>query len=125
MAGGDVDGRLARGDVLVTSATRPEEDAVLRAFYLRVRPGGRGWRRIAETVGLPGEPVDGGPLNWTNWVAGVVSVYSTLFGVGQIIFGATGRGVAMLLLAVACFWWIGMNLRPSRTSMGQVPGVAS
>ena len=58
-------------------------------------------------------------------MAGVVSVYSTLFGVGQIIFGATGRGVAMLLLAVACFWWIGMNLRPSRTSMGQVPGVAS
>lgn len=37
VAGGDVDGRLARGDVLVTSATRPEEDAVLRAFYLRVR----------------------------------------------------------------------------------------
>ena len=37
----------------VTFATRPEEDEVLRAFYLRVRPGGRGWRPIAETVGLP------------------------------------------------------------------------
>ena len=80
---------------------------------------------IAETVGLPGEPIDGGPLNWTNWVAGVVSVYATLFGVGQLIFGATSRGVLMLFVAVVCFWWIGRNLRPSRTSMGPVPGVAS
>ena len=80
---------------------------------------------LAETVGLPGEPIDGGPLNWTNWVAGVVSVYATLFGVGQLIFGATSRGVLMLFVAVVCFWWIGRNLRPSRTSMGPVPGVAS
>lgn len=76
-------------------------------------------------MGLPGEPVAGGPLNWTNWVAGVISVYSVLFGVGQIIFGATGRGVLMLFVAVVCFWWIGRNLRPSRASMGQVPGVVS
>jgi SSS family solute:Na+ symporter len=109
----------------VTFLTRPEDDEVLRAFYLRVRPGGRGWRPIAETLGLAGEPVDGGPLNWTNWVAGVISVYSTLFGVGQIIFGATGRGVLLLLVAAVCFWWIGRNLRPSRASMGPVPGVAS
>ena len=80
---------------------------------------------LAETVGLLGEPIDGGPLNWTNWVAGVVSVYATLFGVGQLIFGATSRGVLMLFVAVVCFWWIGRNLRPSRTSMGPVPGVAS
>jgi len=109
----------------VTFLTRPEDDEVLRAFYLRVRPGGRGWRPIAETLGLAGEPVDGGPLNWTNWVAGVISVYSTLFGVGQIIFGATGRSVLLLLVAAVCFWWIGRNLRPSRASMGPVPGVAS
>ena len=111
--------------LVVMFATRPEEDEVLRAFYLRVRPGGRGWRPIAETVGLPGEPIDGGPLNWTNWVAGVVSVYATLFGVGQLIFGATSRGVLMLFVAGVCFWWIGRNLRPSRTSMGPVLGVAS
>ena len=97
--------------LVVTFATRPP--IVLAS-----------WRPIAETVGLPGEPIDGGPLNWTNWVAGVVSVYATLFGVGQLIFGATSRGVLVLFVAVVCFWWIGRNL-PSRTSMGPVPGVAS
>jgi solute:Na+ symporter, SSS family len=111
--------------VAVTFLTEPEDDEVLRSFYLRVRPGGRGWRPVAETLGIPGEPVDGGPLNWTNWVAGVVSVYSSLFGVGQLIFGATTAGVSLLLLAAICFWWIAKNLRPSRNSMGPVPGVSS
>ena len=91
-----------------------------------MRPGGRGWRPIAETVGLPGEPVDGGPLNWTNWVAGVISVYSThSSALGSSFSAPPAEGVLMLFVAVVCFWWIGRNLRPSRASMGQVPGVAS
>ena len=111
--------------VVVTFLTPPEDPQLLRAFYLRVRPGGRGWRPVAETLGLGGEPVDGGPLNWTNWVAGVVSVYASLFGVGRVLFGHTVSGFALLLVALVCFGWIGRNLRPSRVSMGPVPGVRS
>jgi hypothetical protein len=98
----------------VTFLTPPEDEEVLRAFYLRVRPGGRGWWRIAGGLGLGGEPVDGGPLNWTNWIAGVACVYASLFGVGRILFGETRMGLGLLLLATACFIWIGRNLRPSR-----------
>jgi hypothetical protein len=54
--------------------------------------------------------MDGGPLNWTNWVAGVTCVYASLFGVGRILFGDTGSGIGLLLLAVACFTWIARNL---------------
>jgi hypothetical protein len=71
----------------VTFLTAPEADEVLQSFYRRVRPGGRGWARVSERLGLGGEPMDGGPLNWTNWVAGVISVYASLFGVGRIVFG--------------------------------------
>jgi membrane protein implicated in regulation of membrane protease activity len=69
--------------------------------------------------------MDGGPLNWTNWVAGVVSVYASLFGVGQLLFGATTMGIVLLVLAAVCFAWIGRNLRPSREPMGPIPGVRS
>jgi len=103
--------------VAVTYVTRPEPPEVLRAFYLRVRPGGRGWSRVSGELGLGGEPIDGGPLNWTNWVAGVVSVYATLFGVGRWIFGDRGVAALFLGVAVVCFIWIGRNLRPSRTSI--------
>jgi Na+/proline symporter len=95
----------------VTFATAPEDEEVLQAFYRRVRPGGRGWRRIARALGHGDQPMDGGPLNWTNWVAGVTSVYATLFGVGRILFGQPGAGLGFLCVAAACFAWIARNLR--------------
>lgn len=36
----------------VTYATKPEPDETLDAFYLRVRPGGPGWRHVSERLGL-------------------------------------------------------------------------
>jgi Na+/proline symporter len=103
--------------LVVTFLTPAEDDEVLRDFYLRVRPGGRGWRRVSGQLGLGGEPMDGGPLNWTNWVAGVVSVYATLFGIGRWIFGDGGWAALYLGIAVLCFIWIGRNIRPSRQSI--------
>ena len=94
----------------VTFVTRPEADEVLLDFYRRVRPGGVGWRRITVALGYGREPMDGGPLNWTNWVAGVTCVYSSLFGVGKILFGDPLWGIGLLILATACFAWIARNL---------------
>jgi hypothetical protein len=98
----------------VTFLTKPEEEEVLRSFYQRVRPGGRGWKPVSRSLGLGGEPMDGGHLNWTNWVAGVVCVYASLFGVGRILFGETASGLGLLLLAAGCFVWIARSLQPSR-----------
>ena len=54
-----------------------------------------------------------------------VEFYSTLFGVGQFIVGATVREILLLFVTVVFFWWIGRTLRPSGSSRGPVPGVAS
>jgi hypothetical protein len=97
--------------VAVTFLTSPEKDAVLDSFYRRVRPGGAGWGRVAERLGYGREGIDGGPLNWTNWIAGVVAVYSTLFGTGKVIFGEWGMAAIFLGLAVVSFGWIARNLR--------------
>ena len=40
--------------------TRPETDAVLDRFYRRVRPGGPGWRRVAERLGFGDDRIPGG-----------------------------------------------------------------
>jgi Na+/proline symporter len=103
----------------VTAVTAPESADVLERFYRRVRPGGRGWAPVAATIGLGGEPVDGGPLNWTNWVAGVAAVYTSLFGVGSWIFGQRLKAVILLGVSLVCFVWIARNLRPARASIEQ------
>jgi len=114
--------------VSVTFLTPPEPDARLEAFYRRVRPGGPGWARISQQAGFGREPVPGGALAWTNWVAGVVAVYATLFGIGKVIFGEVAVGSGMLALAALCFAWIARSLReveavpssaPSRAPAGE------
>ncbi len=97
--------------VVVTFTTPPETEATLEAFYKRVRPGGPGWRRISTRLGYGNDPIPGGALAWTNWIAGLVAVYSTLFGIGKIVFGEVGTGGALLAVAAVCFAWIARSFR--------------
>ena len=97
--------------LVVTFATAPEPEPMLVDFYRRVRPGGPGWARIEQTAGFGREQIAGGALAWTNWIAGIVGIYSTLFGIGKIIFGDTGLGVGMLVLGFAALALIARNLR--------------
>jgi Na+/proline symporter len=95
----------------VTFLTAPEPDSKLDAFYERVRPGGPGWRKVSERLGYGGETIPGGALAWTNWLAGVVAVYASLFGIGKLIFGDIGRGAVLLAIAAAAFAWIAKAFR--------------
>jgi solute:Na+ symporter, SSS family len=107
----------------VTFATRPEPAPVLEAFYRRVRPGGPGWRAVAERAGFGYEPIAGGALAWTNWVAGIVAAYCTLFGIGKIVFGETGAGLAFLVVAALAFAWIARSFRSEREPVAVPPAV--
>ena len=100
--------------IAVTFATEPTPDATLHAFYRRVRPGGPGWRAVSEQLGFGAEPIAAGSLSWLNWIAGVVSVYATLFGIGKLIFGSALAAIAYLLLAAAAFAWIAYSLKRER-----------
>jgi Na+/proline symporter len=108
----------------VTYLTAPETPAVLEAFYLRVRPGGPGWARVSTRLGFGRESIPGGALAWTNWIAGIVAVYASLFGSGKVIFGELTSGFIMLGIAVLAFAWIARSFRsepPPPTGMIAVP----
>jgi Na+/proline symporter len=95
----------------VTFATKPEPDRVLEAFYRRVRPGGPGWAAVSTKIGFGRESIPGGALAWTNWIAGIVAVYSSLFGIGKIVLGNLLPGLVMLAIAVIAFSWIARSFR--------------
>jgi SSS family solute:Na+ symporter len=98
----------------VTFLTQPETDSVLDAFYRRVRPGGPGWAKVSGRLGYGREPIPGGALAWTNWVAGIVAVYSSLFGIGKLVFGDLSSGLILIVVAAAAFAWIARSFRPAR-----------
>lgn len=95
----------------VTFLTKPEPAPVLEAFYRRVRPGGPGWAAVSDRLGYGREGIPGGGLAWTNWIAGITAVYTTLFGIGKLIFGEIGVGFGLLLIAVVAFAWIARSFR--------------
>jgi Na+/proline symporter len=97
--------------VTVTFVTQPEPVSTLESFYLRVRPGGPGWARISQRLGLGQEPIPGGALAWTNWVAGIIAVYASLFGIGKVVFGELAAGLGLLGLAALAFTWIARSFR--------------
>jgi SSS family solute:Na+ symporter len=97
--------------VATTFLTSPEPNAKLDAFYRRVRPGGPGWRQVSERLGYGRESIPGGALAWTNWIAGIIAVYATLFGLGKLVFGQWGPGLGLLLVAAGAFAWIARSFR--------------
>jgi SSS family transporter len=104
----------------VTFLTPPEPSAVLDRFYRRVRPGGPGWRPVAERLGFGDDPIPGGALSLVNWVAGVVAVFTALFGVGAFLTGTRLQGVLYSATAIAAFALIHRNLRADERLVGSV-----
>src|SRR5687767_5759053 len=104
--------------ITVTLVTKPESDATLERFYRRVRPGGPGWAQVSTRLGYGREAIPGGALQWTNWIAGVVAVYATLFGIGKVVFGDLGPGLITLAIAAAAFAWIARSFRSEETQAG-------
>jgi Na+/proline symporter len=111
--------------VVTTFMTQPEPANTLDAFYKRVRPGGPGWRAVSERLGYGRESIPGGALAWTNWIAGIVAVYSTLFGIGKLVFGQMGAGLGLLAVAAGAFAWIARSFRSDRLNAEAVPEAGS
>jgi SSS family solute:Na+ symporter len=87
--------------LIATFATRPESDAMLIAFYRRVRPSGPGWRGVS---GLAGADKDAAAERlapgFIQWVLGITAVYSALFAVGETLFGTWLRAALLGTLAI-------------------------
>ena len=91
----------------VTFLTKPESDQTLLKFYLRARPGIRGWGPIARLAPDIPDTSDG----WSrvlDWLAGCALIYGVLFGVGKLLLGEWTIGLLLLglgLAAGAAIWW--------------------
>jgi hypothetical protein len=66
-------------------------------------------------LGYGRERIPGGAVAWTYWLAGIVAVYASLFGVGKIIFGELGAGSVMLIIAALAFVWIARSFRSEQS----------
>ena len=72
--------------IVVTFLTKPTSEEVLISFYKKIHPGGILWKIVSQKI--PDVKSDTGfPKMFANWIAGVILVYSFLFGTGSLILG--------------------------------------
>jgi Na+/proline symporter len=72
----------------------------LRNFYRKVKPFGPGWKRFRQAEGLAAEPTTGEniPLALLGWVAGCATIWSSLFAVGNLLYGRSGYALACIVV---------------------------
>ena len=80
--------------ILVTFLTHPVADETLRSFYKKIRPGGPGWKSVVEKAKAENiELVKEKDLRWdvptgiVCMILGCIMIYSTLFTIGNILYG--------------------------------------
>jgi SSS family solute:Na+ symporter len=90
------------GWLTVTFLTPPAGEETLRNFYLKIRPFGKGWRKVLNLgPDDPGPEKGGVAAGFMGWFLGMTAVYGALFGIGYILYGNVGLGLACLGLAGA------------------------
>ncbi len=80
--------------ITVTFLTKPISEETLRSFYLKIRPGGPGWKKVVERARVENiELVKEADLKWDVptgilcMITGSVAIYSILFTIGNLIYG--------------------------------------
>jgi Na+/proline symporter len=96
--------------VIVTFLTSPTKQETLISFYKRTYPGGIGWKHIQKLVPMEHKNNHFGKL-FVNWIMGIILVYSSLFGVGKIIFSEFLSGTIILLVGFIAAGVIYYNTR--------------
>jgi solute:Na+ symporter, SSS family len=95
--------------LLTTLFTRPESDERLLIFYRRIHPTVHGWKRIAA-MAPDIQPVRDLGANTFDWVMGCTLIYSTMFGIGELVLQEWLSGFLLLTLAAVCGCFIYWSL---------------
>ena len=85
--------------IAITFLTKPTDEAILKKFFERIRPGGW-WKPVAMLVPNVQQEKGYGIL-LIDWLAGIVLVYNVLFGIGKLILGNYPAAVVFFTIAAA------------------------
>jgi solute:Na+ symporter, SSS family len=89
---------------VATAYLAPQTDrAVLLEFYRKVRPFGPGWTAIRREAGVAVNEVavgDNIPMALLGWLTGCIAIWSSLFAVGNYLYGRWGYAIGLTVVFV-------------------------
>ena len=88
------------GWLIVTFATRPENDAILLSFYRKVQPASFGWKKVLDRYPSEKEEIGQLPKEIGLMLVGTVMIYAALFATGFFIYGNINYGTIATIVAL-------------------------
>ncbi len=93
--------------IITSLVTKPVDDKILRSFYVKIKPGGPGWRRVLEKASYEGvKLVKEKDLKWDvptgilAMIFGAIAIYSVLFTTGMFLYGDIIMGIIFVVLSL-------------------------
>ena len=94
--------------VLATFLTKPTDQKTLRSFYQLCHPGGPGWRKVVMDAKAEGLDIDQKnaigdwklPMQILCVLLGCVTIYASLFAVGNFVYGNMTWGIILIGVAL-------------------------
>ncbi|MEN7549112.1 sodium:solute symporter family protein [Rapidithrix thailandica] len=108
--------------ILTALLTKPEDKEVLRKFYKVCHPGGPGWKRVIEEAKAEGLDIEGSekgkawemPLQILLVFLGCAAIYSSLFSIGNFVYGNIYPGLGLGAVAIVSTFLLFGNLKKLR-----------
>ena len=118
--------------LIAAFVTAPTSRDTLIAFYRKVHPSGPGWRVIREAAGVSeaeaAQHSDHMGKAALGWIAGCVTIWSSLFAIGNVLYGRWSLAIALaavfavsgstLLYVVNTLWDRPEPAQPARVPSG-------
>lgn len=99
--------------VTVTFLTPATDKEVLKNFYKKTQPGGPGWAAIRREIG--DAEIDKKawevPRGMLGMLYGTIAVYSTIFGVGFLLYGEMLSGALFIAIALSFYYLVWRIIR--------------
>ncbi len=108
--------------LLATFLTKPEAKETLQKFYKLTHPGGPGWKKVVDEAAQEGininEKEEGKTWELPKQILmvfiGCITIYSTLFSIGSIIYGETFYSILYLVVSIVGTFYIFKLLKTLR-----------
>jgi Na+/proline symporter len=97
--------------IIATFISSPVDRAKLASFYRQARPAGPGWNKIIKEEKISERSDESIPDLLINWVLAMGLVYSSLFGIGKVIFKEYATGAILIIASIVFFIALGMRLK--------------
>ena len=92
--------------IVITYLTPLEDKEVLREFYKKIQPGGRGWKKVVEQARKDGINIEGKKEAWDVpngiicMILGCFFIYSILFSIGYFLYSKFKFAIFLLIVSV-------------------------